>query len=135
MNYASSRAQLRALCAAARRLLKPGARFVGVNCSMFVETYGYDDWVDIGRRMSGPAEPREGDALTVHLSTGAGQEIVFDNYYLKPATYEAVFAEVGFSSFRWVPLSVTSQTRAQLGDALGEHLLEHSQLIGFEARV
>ena len=135
LNYAASRDQLRSLCAAARRLLKPGARFVGVNSNMFVETYGYNDWASVGRRMSGPSAPQEGDVLTIRLATDSGREIVFDNYFLKPETYEAVFAETGFSSFRWVPLSVTPEARASLGDKLVDHLLEHSQIIGFEARV
>lgn len=135
LNYAASRDQLRSLCASTRRLLKPGARFVGVNINMFVETYGYNDWVSVGRRMSGPADPQEGDTLTIYLTTDAGREVVFDNYYLNPKTYEQVFAEVGFSSFRWVPLKTNPEAHIQLGEELLEHLVRHSQVIGFEARI
>lgn len=133
LNYATSHDHLRAMCDAARRLLKPAGRFVGINTSMFLDAYDFDGWTSIGRRMTGPQAPREGDALTITLGTGDGADVVFDNYYLKPETYQAAFVAAGFSSFRWVSPTVTEEGRKIFGDAFWRPLLERPQLIGFEA--
>lgn len=133
LNYADSAEKLGAFCETARGLLKPGGRFVGINFNMFLDSYGYDDWAPVGRRITGPEHPEEGDAFTVSLDNGNRPDIVFDNYYLKPETYETTFAKAGFSDFEWVDLKVTDEGRAEHGDAFWQPLLDRPQLIGFRA--
>lgn len=133
LNYATSHDHLRALCNATRRLLKPGGRFVGINTSMFLDAFDFDGWTSIGRRMTGPEAPREGDALTITLGSGEGPDVIFDNYYLKPETYQAAFTAAGFSSFQWVFPTVSEEGRKIFGNAFWRPLLERPQLMGFEA--
>lgn len=109
LNHASSRAELLALFSAIFRVLKPGGRFVGLNVNMAIGTDHYDDLRKYGRWMTTTPERREGDMIKVFHSNPDGSQMLIENYYLSPETYDAAAAESGLMDFRWLPLTVSQE--------------------------
>lgn len=100
LNYARNRDELQSMCDGIARSLKPGGRFITVNCnpSLLFPTapsyrkYGFETTVE--------GEWQEGTPIkwTFHLSDGPFD---IENYYLSVATHEASFRHAGFTEIRW----------------------------------
>ena len=132
--YAASAAQLLELCRAIKRTLKPGGRFVGLNTNMALDPAHYEDHRKYGRWFSTPADRVEGDPITVHLINLDGTEVSFDDYFLRPATYESCFARAGLHEFSWEDLSVSQAGLDAYPEGYWDVFLETPPAIGIQAR-
>ncbi|HVY68469.1 MAG TPA: class I SAM-dependent methyltransferase [Verrucomicrobiae bacterium] len=100
LNYAATRAELGAMLRSISRALKPGGRFVTVNCNpacLFPTAPSYRKY---GFQTHVAGEWREGVPIhwTLHLNDGA---IELENYYLSVATHEAECAAAGLGNICW----------------------------------
>ena len=102
LNYARNQEELASFARACFRALRPGGRLVGFNDNVrnpprpgvSLARYGFE------RTSAWP--PREGNPIRYRLTNPDGQTVEFDNYYLEPATYEAVMQNAGFRDFQWI---------------------------------
>lgn len=101
-NYAQDRVQLRRMAESAFRNLAPGGRLCGVNDNPRTagDRYRYYEEFRFIRYLEKPQ--REGSAITWSILPETGEACIFDNYWISPDTYRAVFSEVGFVGFRFV---------------------------------
>lgn len=101
-NYAQTRAQLLAFARSVRANLKPGGRLVGMNDNPrnAADRYGAYAAQGFSRTLEGPR--REGARIRYTFSKPDGTSFGFDNFWLAPETYDSVFAEAGFTGFRFV---------------------------------
>jgi SAM-dependent methyltransferase len=115
LNYARDDAELRAMCEAIARNLKPGGRFVTVNNNPDdppdnFETgraYGYS------KRLEGPLEEGAPIVWRFHLPEGA---IEVTNFYLTLATMERALQSAGLRDIRWHPPQVSPEGLRQSGE-------------------
>jgi len=100
LNYARSADELQAMCQGVASCLKPGGRFVTVNCnpalhfptSPSFRPYGFETYV-VGDFVEGaPIRWR------IHLEDGPFE---IENYYLSVATHEAALRAAGFRDITW----------------------------------
>src|SRR5439155_17994759 len=87
LNYARNRNELQAMCNGIARSLKPGGRFITVNCNpalVFLDAPSYRKY---GFETSVQGEWQEGVPIkwTFHLSDGAFE---IENYHLNVAIHE-----------------------------------------------
>lgn len=101
LNYARTREELEAFCKAAYRQLRPGGRFVGINDNPANDPEQYHLYRPYGFLKESRPDRRQGDPIRYTFFNPDGTEFRFNNYYLAPETYEAVFAEAGFVDFKW----------------------------------
>jgi len=102
LNYACTAGELRRFVGrACFRALRHGGRFVGFNDNarnpprpddVSLAEYGLE-------RTCARHPPREGDAIRYRIANHDGRTFEFDNYYLKPGTYEAAMRDAGFNDF------------------------------------
>jgi toxoflavin synthase len=100
LNYARNRDELQSMCDGIARSLRPGGRFVTVNCNpsqTFPTTPSYRKY---GFETTVMGEWQEGAPIkwTFYLDDG-----LFDieNYYLSVATHEDAFRQAGFQTISW----------------------------------
>lgn len=100
LNYASTRAELQAMCDGIAHSLKPGGRFVTVNSNPALTFPTAPSFRKYGFETSVSSEWLEGAPIkwTFYLSDGP---FSIENYYLKPQTHEEAFRQAGFSHVRW----------------------------------
>ena len=104
LNYARTAEEVARFSRACSRALRPGGLLVGFNDN--VRNPPSPDDVSLARhgleRTCARHPPREGDAIRYRLTNHDDQSFEFENYYLKPATYETALRDAGFNDFRWV---------------------------------
>lgn len=102
LNYARNRDELQSMCAGIARSLKPGGRFITVNCNPSQSFPTAPSYRKYGFETSVEGEWQEGVPIkwTFHLSDGPFD---IENYHLNVATHEAVFRNAGFREIRWHP--------------------------------
>lgn len=125
LNYASSRSQLLSLVKAIAGALKPGGTFIGLNTNMALDPGYYGDCKKYGKQLWSPPNRVEGDLIKIRLSRPDGTQVSFNNYYLSPRTYEAVFAEAGFRDFAWIKPEVSRQGIAAHEPGFWDTFLKH----------
>jgi toxoflavin synthase len=130
LNYARTPDELQAMCDGVARTLRPGGRFVTVNCSASLSfpaapsyrSYGFETRVKGSWQEGAPIE------WTLHLSDSA---IVIENYHLSVATHEETLRRAGFSEIRWHAPRLAPD--AEPADApFWAPLLEHSPITFIE---
>src|SRR5574341_637368 len=133
LNYAKTAAELARFCEAIATNLKRGGSFVGMNDNPanLVEMYGA--YVKYGFRKTVSLPRTEGTPITYHNRNSDGTEFTFDNYYLAPATYEAVFQRAGFADFTWCGLSLDPEGKRGFEEGYWDLFLEHPPIIGMLA--
>jgi ubiquinone/menaquinone biosynthesis C-methylase UbiE len=100
LNYARTREELRSMCAGLFRSLKPGGRFVTVNCNPALafptapsyRQYGFETTVQGAWREGAPIK------WTFYLGDGTFE---IENYHLNAAIHEEAFRQSGFREIRW----------------------------------
>lgn len=104
LNYARTAKEVDHLARSCFRALRSGGLFIGFNdnvrnpprpSDVSLAKYGLE-------RTCVRHPPREGDAIRYRITNYDGQIFEFDNFYLKPSTYEAAMCDAGFKDFRWV---------------------------------
>ena len=133
LNHASDRDHLLSLFRAIARALKPGGRFVGLNLNMAIGTEHYDDLRKYGRWQTTTPGRKEGDMILVHHRNPDGSEMLIENYYLSPATYEAAAAEAGLRNFHWPPLTVSREGLEAFPAGYWDDFFRTPQVTGIEA--
>jgi ubiquinone/menaquinone biosynthesis C-methylase UbiE len=100
LNYARNRDELQSMCDGIARSLKPGGRFVTVNCNPSQSFPTAPSYRKYGFETSVEGEWQEGEPIrwTFHLSDGPFD---IENYHLNMATHEEAFRKAGFREIRW----------------------------------
>jgi ubiquinone/menaquinone biosynthesis C-methylase UbiE len=100
LNYASSRKELQAMCHGIARSLKPGGRFITVNCNPALPFLTAPSYRKYGFETSVVGEWREGAPIrwTFYLNDGSFE---IENYYLSVAIHEEAFRKAGFRKICW----------------------------------
>ena len=130
LNYADSRKLLRQFVQTAYDNLRPGGRFLGFNDNVAQDPTTYGNHRKYGFIKECPTSRTEGDAIRYTFFNPDGTAFQFNNFYLHPETYAAVFAEVGFEDFRWVPAEIEP---VHAMDPYWADFLRDQPLVGFTA--
>ena len=124
LNYARNREELQAMCNGIARCLKPGGRFVTVNCNPALHFPDAPTYRPYGFETSVHGTWQEGAPIrwTFHLSDG-----VFDieNYHLNRAVHEDAFRLAGFRETRWHAPRLSSEGLAAHDAAFWSSFLTH----------
>jgi toxoflavin synthase len=132
LNYAHDAEELQSMCASLARCLKPGGRFVTVNCSPQADVflgrsfrqYGFDATV---------SEPlRNGAPIAWSFFLEDGETFVIENYYQDRLTHEAAFRAVGLSEIAWPAPRLSPEGCAEFGRAFWADFLERSPIAFIE---
>ncbi len=134
LNYAASSQQLLDLCRTISNVLRPAGRFIGINSNMALDPERYDDCRKYGRWMTTTPDRREGDVVTIHLLAEDESEIRLDNFYLKPPTYEAAFAEAGLVDFAWQPVRISQHGLNEAPKGYWDDFFAAPPIVGIVAR-
>ena len=102
LNYARTADQFRRFCQACHEALRPGGRFIGVNDNVRNVPTGTVSLKKYGLERSCSNPAAEGDVIRHAITNADGRRFEFDNFYLRPETYAAVFRKTGFQGFQWV---------------------------------
>jgi len=131
LNYASTKEELREMCGAIARALKPGSRFVGVNNNPGHRREHFGSSRKYGFVKSTPGELWEGAPVTYTIFLDGGS---FDitNYWLSTATHDEAFRAAGFREVRWHRPRVSPEGCAACGDGFWESLLAHPPITFLE---
>lgn len=133
LNDAQDRAQLLAFARTAAANLRPGGGFVGVNDNPRNATTRYGDLWEHGLSRKIETPRREGARIRYTIRPGPDESFSFDNFWLSPQTYESVFDEAGFESFRFVD---AHPSRPELADdPFYARFLADCPICGLEARM
>jgi ubiquinone/menaquinone biosynthesis C-methylase UbiE len=106
LNYARTRDELDAMCRGVAGCLKPGGRFVTVNCSPSLDFPTAPSFRKYGFETSVVGEFVEGAPITWTFFLDDGS-LAIENYYLDVAIHEAAFRAAGFREVRWHPPGLT----------------------------
>ena len=100
LNYARSCDELQSMCNGIARSLKPGGRFITVNCNPSLLFPTAPSYRKYGFETSVEGKWQEGVPIkwTFYLSDGPFD---IENYHLSVATHEEAFRNVGFREIRW----------------------------------
>ncbi len=114
LNYARNRAELTAMCRGIAQALKPGGRFVTVNCSPWLDFAAAPSFRPYGFETTLPHGPGEGAPITwtFHLADGP---FSIENYFLDPTIHDDAFRAAGFCETRWHRPQLAPQGREQFG--------------------
>jgi toxoflavin synthase len=109
LNYARDRAELRAMCAGIADCLKPGGRFVTVNCNPALDFTAAPSYRQYGFETRPVGAWREGTPITwTFFVDGSSFEI--ENYHLNVTIHEEAFKAAGFREVRWHEPCVSPET-------------------------
>ncbi len=133
-NYATSRAELRALIESVARLVRPGGLVVGCNDYPDNPPARFDGYRPYGFVKIGAAEPVEGGTITYRFFNPDGTPFELDNYYLPTDAYREEFADAGFASFDWVMPTVSPEGRDAFAPGFWDAYLGAPPMVSFVAR-
>ena len=131
LNYASTRDELQAMCDGIGRSLKPGGRFVTVNCNPALTFPAAPSYRKYGFETSVVGEWREGAPIkwTFYLSDGPFD---IENYYLSVATHEEALRKAGFREVRWHRPRLSAEGLLVNDQEFWSSFLEHSPVTFIE---
>ena len=131
-NYARTAQELLAFARNIHACLKPGGRLVGMNSNPrnALERYGSMAAYGFSRDIELPR--REGSRIRYSFFKPDGSTFGFDNFWLAPETYQAVFTEAGLRNFRFVDC----QAKLSEGQdpAFWQDFVRDCPITGLEAR-
>jgi ubiquinone/menaquinone biosynthesis C-methylase UbiE len=131
LNYAPNREELRAMCSGIARCLKPGGRFVTVNCNPSLgfpaapsyRKYGFET------RVVGPFAEGAPITWTFFLEDSS---FSIENYHLDLACHEAAFQSAGFREVRWHQPRLSEEGKAAYGADFWTDLMDHPPITFIE---
>ena len=130
LHYAGTRDKLLRFCRVCHHALRPGGRIVGFNDNVMRPPRGTVSFRKYGIEKTGPRTPYEGAPIRYRLTNEDGSELEFNNFYLKPLTYDEAFRETGFREFRWLGVSLEPGER---GNPFWDDFLRDPPVIAFTA--
>ena len=131
LNYARTGAELQAMCCGIARALKPGGRFVTVNCNPAFDFPSTPSFRQYGFEVALRGEWKEGTPIRwkFYLDDGAFE---IENYYLSPATYEQALLSAGFDNMRWHGPGVSREGQAAYDAGYWDLLLRNAPVTFLE---
>ena len=107
LNYAQTRADLRAMIKGIFDQLKQGGTFYSMNENVCSKNEGYNNsmhkkYTFYRELISSNLEEGGSIKYTYYWNPDTPSSCAFYNYHFSPKTYEELFKECGFSSFEWV---------------------------------
>ena len=131
LNYARDRAELNAMSNGIARCLKPGGRFVTVNCNPACDFPSAPSYRKYGFETSVVGPFREGAPITwtLHLEDGPFE---VENYFLDVEAHEAALRAAGFRDIRWHRPLLSPEGDATYGRDYWSDLLDHPPAIFIE---
>lgn len=132
-NYATSRAELRALIESVARLVRPGGLVVGCNDYPENPPAHFRQYRPYGFVKIGAADPEEGSTVTYRFFNPDGTAFELDNYFMPSDIYRQEFAAAGFASFDWVMPTVSPDGRAAFPPGFWDAYLEAPPMVSFRA--
>ncbi len=130
LNYARTREELRRFCLVGHATLRPGGRFVGINDNVHDPPRGHVSLAKYGLEKTCADPPTEGDTIRYTITNADGQQFEFNNFFLKPETYEDAFQAAEFRKFEWVAVSLHPSQR---NNPFWDDFLRNPPLIAFTA--
>jgi SAM-dependent methyltransferase len=124
LNYAATTGELRDMCLALGRALKPGGRFVGVNNNPEDRPKHFELCRKYGFVKSASGPMREGTPIVFTIFLDGGS-IDITNYWLSTAAHEEALRAAAFREVRWHRPRVSAEGRAAFGDTFWESFLAH----------
>lgn len=106
LNYARTEEELRRFCRVCYTALRPDGRCVGLNDNVWNPPRAHVSLTKYGLKKACPDPPTEGDPIRYTITNANGQQFEFNNFFLKPETYQEAFRAAGFRDFEWVPFSL-----------------------------
>ena len=124
LNYARNRQELQAMCSGVAKCLKPGGRFVTVNCNPALDfsstpsyrKYGFETSVSDGLEEGAPIK------WTFFLDDGSFE---IENYHLDVAIHEESLRAAGFREIHWHRPRISPQGEAEFGGNFWTTFLSH----------
>jgi len=131
LNYAHDRADLGAMCSGIACCLKPGGRFVTVNCNPACDFPAAPSYRKYGFGTSVLGPFREGAPITwtFYLEDGPFD---IENYFLNVETHEEALRAAGFCDVRWHQPMLSPEGDAAYARDYWLALLDHPPMIFIE---
>ncbi len=131
LNYARDRDELGAMCAGIAGCLRPGGRFVTVNCNPALDFRAAPSFRKYGFEVVLAGEFREGAPIswTFFLEDSSFE---IENYFLNVQIHEEAFRLAGFREIRWHRPSLSPDGEAANGRDFWVSFLDHSPVIFIE---
>lgn len=131
LNYAQDQGELQAMCEGVSRCLRPGGRFVTVNCSPLLHFPTAPSYRKYGFETQAPSLWQEGAPIRwlFHLNDGA---IEIENYHLNLDSHETALRRAGFQTIRWVSPRVSPEGLAHNAESYWQDLLENPPVVFME---
>jgi ubiquinone/menaquinone biosynthesis C-methylase UbiE len=131
LNYAHDRNELNAMCSGIARCLKPGGRFVTVNCNPACNFPASPSYRKYGFETSVVGPLREGAPITWTFYLEDGPFAV-ENYFLSVEIYEEALRAAGFRDISWHQPTLSPEGQSAYGRDYWSALLDHPPLIFIE---
>lgn len=103
-------------------------RFVGINDNVHNPPRGHVSLAKYGLEKTRADPPTEGDIIRYTITNADGQQFEFNNFFLKPETYEDAFQAAGFREFEWIAVSLRPSQR---NNPFWDDFLRNPPLIAF----
>lgn len=131
LNYASNRQELQAMCDGIANCLKPGGRFITVNCNPARHFPTAPSYRQYGFETTVADEWREGTPIkwTFHLADGPFD---IENYHLDTAIHEEALNAAGFRMIRWHAPRLSPEGMQTHEPDFWSAFLDHSPVVFLE---
>jgi ubiquinone/menaquinone biosynthesis C-methylase UbiE len=131
LNHARDRAELEAMCSGIARCLKPGGRFVTVNCNPACDFPSAPSYRKYGFEASIVGAFREGAPITCTFYLEDGP-LVVEDYFLSVQTHEKALRSAGFRDVRWHRPLLSPEGETAYGREYWSGLLDHPPITFIE---
>ena len=131
LNYAHDRAELGAMCRGIARCLKPGGRFVTVNCNPACDFPAAPSYRKYGFETSVVGPLREGASITWTFYLEDGPFAV-ENYFLSVEIHEEALRAAGFRNVLWHQPKLSPEGVSAYGRDYWSAPLDHPPLTFIE---
>ena len=131
LNYAHDRAELGAMCRGIARCLKPGGRFVTVNCNPACDFPAVPSYRKYGFETSVVGPLREGAPITWTFYLEDGPFAV-ENYFLSVEIHEQALRAAGFRNVLWHQPKLSPEGVSAYGRDYWSAPLDHPPMIFIE---
>jgi len=132
LNYAPDRAELGAMCRGLARCLRPGGRFVTVNCCPALHFPSAPSYRRYGFETAVIGVWREGAAITWTFFLEGGDTFAIENYHLDVAAHEEALRGAGFREVRWHAPRLSAEGEAEFGREFWGPMLEFPPVMFLE---